>query len=113
MPLSRVAALRALVHKPYMPGLVFLPASSRGISQDAARCPKSFRRRALPGHVQNQRGAHEKVRAHWLSHRRTPCGARACQGISFTKGYVLYRCTKMQRGIPWHGFCQESHLSAE
>lgn len=27
MPLSRVAALRALVHKPCMPGLVFLPAS--------------------------------------------------------------------------------------
>ena len=27
MPLSRVAALRALVHKPCMPGLVFLPVS--------------------------------------------------------------------------------------
>ena len=35
MPLSRVAALRALVHEPCMPGLMFLPVSCTN-----AACPK-------------------------------------------------------------------------
>ncbi len=78
MPLSRVAALRALVHEPCMPGLVFLPVSCTN-----AACPK------------------------------IPPDAQKASSVKCSKGYVLYRCTKVQRGIPWRGFCRESHLAAE
>lgn len=84
MPLLRVATERALVSYAVYAG-PRVPAGFMyecGIPPDPARCQKASENAPSPVTAKTAGEQPEMVRAHWLSHRRTPCGSSVARGGS-------------------------------